>query len=125
MSEHRVALWLFGTVLAVWLAGMAVALRDAALPDAAEGKVLAVFPLDMADGAAFDAVIRAGGRPVRKTWAGFAWVAQGEGEGFVGRLRDEGAVTAFGEIPVVGPALGGCMAVSVDRQRSAENRIRP
>lgn len=126
MNEHRIALGLFGGVLALWLVAMGIALTGAALPDGeGDGLVLAVFPPGTPDTEMFAALARAGGEPVRATWVGFAWVTRGDGEGFVGRIRREGAWAAFGDIPVAGPALGGCMAVSVDRTRAAEYRVRP
>jgi hypothetical protein len=95
---------------------MAVTLRQAALDGEAGGTVLAVFPPGMSDDEAFAAVLRAGGRPVRKTWMPFAWVAQGDEPGFVRRLEEQGALASYGEMPL-GPALGGCAVVSLDDKR--------
>lgn len=121
---HGFALAFFGVVLAVWLGLMTVSLRQAALPEETDGMVLAVFPLGTPDDAAFSAMVRAGGEPVRPTWLGFAWVARGREAGFVGRLKDEGAVAAFGELPV-GPALGGCAVVAHDDKRAEIHKLRP
>ncbi|HEY0832272.1 MAG TPA: hypothetical protein VGE72_00060 [Azospirillum sp.] len=114
-SGHGFALAFGGVIVAVWLALMAVSLNEAALPPETDGTVLAVFPPGTTDEAAFTAMVRAGGEPVRPTWLGFAWVARGADAGFVGRLKSQGAVAAFGELPV-GPALGGC-AVMVEEDK--------
>ncbi|WP_109117818.1 hypothetical protein [Azospirillum sp. TSO22-1] len=121
---HGFALTFFGVVVAVWLGLMTVSLRQAALPEETDGLVLAVFPPGTPDDAAFTAMVRAGGEPVRPTWLGFAWVARGREAGFVGRLKDEGAVAAFGELPV-GPALGGCAVVTDDHKRAEIYKLRP
>jgi len=114
-SGHGFALAFGGVVVVVWLALMAMSLREAALPPETDGTVLAVFPPGTSDEAAFTAVVRAGGEPVRSTWAG--WVARGTEAGFVGRLKSEGALASFGELPVVGPALGGCAVTMDDDKR--------
>lgn len=121
---HGFALALGGAVLAVWLGLMGVSLRQAALPEETDGMVLAVFPPGTPDGEAFSAMVRAGGEPVRGTWLGFAWVARGHETGFVGRLKAEGALAAFGELPV-GPAIGGCAVVSSDHERAEIYKLRP
>ncbi len=121
---HGFALAFGGVILAVWLGVMAVSLRQAALPEETDGLVLAVFPPGPPDDAAFTAMVNAGGEPVRPTWLGFAWVARGREAGFVGRLKSEGALAAFGELPV-GPALGGCAAVSTDHARAEVYKLRP
>ena len=116
---HKLALALAGAVLAGWTGLMALSLGQAQLPAQARGLVLAAFPPGTRSDEAFTAVLRAGGEPVRPTWLGFVWVARGDESGFVGRLKEEGALAAFGEFPV-GPALGGCAVVSVDDRRVTE-----
>jgi hypothetical protein len=37
------------------------------------------------------------------------WVVSGEEKGFAGRLRNEGAMGAYGELPFA-PAVAGCLA---------------
>jgi hypothetical protein len=118
-SGHKLALILAGAVLAGWAGLMALSLRQAQLPPEARGLVLAAFRPGTPSDEAFTAVLRAGGEPVRPTWLGFVWVARGDESGFVGRLKDEGALAAFDEFPV-GPALGGCAVVSVDDRRVTE-----
>jgi hypothetical protein len=114
-SGHGLAAVLAAAVLVVWLGLMVVSWRAAALPPQASGTVLAVFPPRHSEADIFAAILRAGGRPVRATWLGFAWIAHGDEPGFVANLRTEGAVGAFDDVPL-GPSLGGCAAiVTVDR----------
>jgi hypothetical protein len=128
-SGHGLALLLAGAVVAAWVGVMALSLRQASLPADAEGLVLVAFPPGTSDADAFAAVVRAGGEPIRRTWLGFVWVAQGRAGGFVGRLESEGALAAFGEMPLL-PVLGGCAVVSVADRRppgydGGQRRARP
>lgn len=105
---HLAALGLLGGALLIWLGAMSLVLSDANLPDAAAGKMLAVFgPLRPAE-ESFAAIVKAGGRPVRPV-AGFIWVTQSDRLGFAGRLRAQGARAVYGEF-TFGPALAGCIA---------------
>lgn len=119
---HGLAAALFAGVMLVWAALMGLSLQRAALPESTDGLMLAVFRPGTSDSEALGAVVRAGGEPVRATWLGFAWVARGLEPGFVGRLKAEGAVAAFGELPV-GPTLGGCSAAPVDAARVAATKL--
>ncbi|WP_245593354.1 hypothetical protein [Azospirillum halopraeferens] len=123
-AGHGMALALGAGVLAVWLGAMAFVLREAALPPETDGTVLVVFPPGTPDGRAFAAVVEAGGRPLRQTDVGFAWVARSDEPGFVGRLEAAGALGAFGELPI-GPQLGGCMAVNADTGGPQTYRLQP
>lgn len=116
LPGHGLALLLAGAVAAAWVGVMALSLRQAALPPETDGLVLVAFPPGTSDIDAFAAVVRAGGEPVRPTWLGFAWVARGRTAGFVGRVESEGAIAAFGELPLL-PVLGGCAVVPVDDGR--------
>jgi hypothetical protein len=89
---------------------MALSLRQASLPPEAD---------------AFVAVVRAGGEPARPTWLGFAWVAHSPDSGFVGRLEREGALAAFGELPLAPVVLVGCAVMSVDDRRPSAYRSWP
>lgn len=121
-SGHGLAVAFFAVVLAVWAGAMGVSLRQAALPEETDGLMLAVFHPGTSEADAFTAMVRAGGEPVRSTWLGFAYVARGLEPGFVGRLKAEGALAAFGELPV-GPTLGGCAAMPVDTARIAATKL--
>ncbi|RJF82147.1 hypothetical protein D3877_18985 [Azospirillum cavernae] len=121
-SGHGLAIAFFAVVLAVWAAVMAASLRQAALPDDTDGLMLAVFHPGASEDDAFRAMVAAGGEPVRSTWLGFAYVARGREPGFVGRLKAQGALAAFGELPV-GPTLGGCAAMPVDVAKIAATKL--
>ena len=121
-SGQGLAIAFFAVVLAVWAGMMGVSLRQAALPEETDGLMLAVFHPGTSENDAFNAMVRAGGEPVRSTWLGFAWVARGLEPGFVGRLKAEGAIAAFGELPV-GPTLGGCAAMPVDMEKIAAMKL--
>ena len=119
---HGLAMALLGGILLVWAGLTGLSLQRAALPDRTDGMMLAVFSPGTSDADAMAAMVRAGGEPVRSTWLGFAWVARGPEPGFVGRLKAEGALAAFGELPV-GPTLGGCTAMPVDTAKIAATRL--
>jgi hypothetical protein len=108
-SGHRLALATAAAILAVWLAGMAVAMRAAALPPEASGAMIAVFPPALHENDALAAIIAAGGKPVRRTWIGSVWVVEGDAPGYAGRLRDAGALAAYRQFPL-SPEIAGCFA---------------
>ena len=86
-AEHRLALGLFLSLLAAALLAMGVAVRASALPNQASGKMLAVFDPRLDEQAMFAALVRAGGRPLRRTWLSAVWVVAGDAPGFAGSLR--------------------------------------
>ena len=106
---HRLALTLGLAVLLAWLLVMALVVRTAALEPRASGKMLAVFEPSMPQDVIFASLLAAGGKPLRSTWLPFVWVVVGEEEGFAGRLRDHGAIGAYGEMPFA-PTVAGCLA---------------
>ena len=97
------------SVLAIWLLGMAVLVRSSALGPEASGKMLAVFEPGTNQDKIFATLIAAGGKPVRNTWLPFVWVVAGDETGFAGRLKQHGAVGAYGELPF-SPSVAGCLA---------------
>ncbi|MGE4247122.1 MAG: hypothetical protein AB7E66_14075 [Parvibaculaceae bacterium] len=108
-SGHRLALGFAAAVLVVSLiAGMA-AMRSAALPPEAAGKMLAVFEPGTNEDAMFTAIVKAGAAPVRRTWLPFVWVVAGEEPGLAGRLVSAGAIGSYGELPF-SPQIAGCFA---------------
>jgi len=66
--EHRLALGLFLSLLLAALVATVIAVRASALPDEASGKMLAVFDPRLDEQGMFAALVRAGGRPLRRTW---------------------------------------------------------
>lgn len=113
---HRLALGLLAATVAVWAVLLALSLRAAALPDAASGTLLVLFPPSLGEERALAAIVGAGGLPVRRTALGPVWVARGEGGGFVGRLRAAGALAALPDLPF-GPGLGGCVVLASPQGR--------
>jgi hypothetical protein len=108
-AGHRLALKLAAAVVALWLVSMIVLVRAAALDPDASGNMLAVFNPGTDEDEVFASLVAAGGRPVRRTWLPFVWVVSGSEPGFAGRLKRQGALGAYGELPFA-PALAGCFA---------------
>ena len=104
---HRFALTVFASVIAIWLIAMFAIMRDAALPADAEGVMLVVFEPGTKDDAAFAAITRARANPIRKTAFGFIWVVDGN----AGRLKAEGALGSYRELPI-SPEIAGCVAAA-------------
>jgi hypothetical protein len=104
---HRLALSIFGGILAVWVVGMFVLMRASALPAETEGKMLAVFEPGIGSDDAFAAITRAGAKPVRATSFDFIWVVEGK----AGALVKEGALGAYKDLPI-SPVIAGCVAVA-------------
>lgn len=106
---HRIAIGLLTGIIAVWLAGMAIAMRHAALPPEATGPMLAVFEPGTPQDRIFASIIASGAKPVRETWLGFAWVVAGDEPGMAGKLAENGAIGTYAEMPF-SPSITGCFA---------------
>lgn len=87
---------------------MAVVMRAAALTPEASGTMLAVFDPGTSEGDIFARLTRADARPVRPTAFGFIWIVAG-GPGLAGRLKQQGAIGAYRELPI-SPTIAGCFA---------------
>ncbi len=111
LHGHRLALALFIGVLAVWLAGMAVVMRHAALPPGASGTMLAVFEPGTPPDTIFASLTRADARIVKPSGLSFIWVVAGDAPGLAGRLKQQGALGAYRELPV-SPVIAGCFALA-------------
>lgn len=99
-----------------WLALMLVVLRLSALAPEDSGKLFVVFPPGTSENAAFAAIVAAGGAPLRGVLGGWGWIAHDDAPGFVGRLRQAGALAAFRGAPG-GLSLSGCFAFIADQPR--------
>lgn len=117
LPGHRLALALFAGVLIVWVIGMAIVMRHAALAPEASGAMLAVFEPGTPDDAVFASLTRAGARIVRPSGLGFVWVVTSEEPGLAGRLVAEGALGAYRDLPI-SPTIAGCFAYA-DARASA------
>jgi hypothetical protein len=116
-SGTLVALVLIAGAGAIYLAAVGLALRALVLPAEESGRLFVLFPPAISESAAFAAIVTAGGEPIRPVIGGFGWAAHGPGEGFVGRLRSEGAIAAFREAPA-GLPLMGCFGMIGTSERS-------
>lgn len=99
--------------LGLWLAALAVALPIAALPDEDGGRVLVVFPPTLTPDARLLAILAAEGRPVLSRASELAWLAESDSPGFVGRLKQAGALVAFPPDLFAVLPQGGCFYISV------------
>ncbi len=108
---HRLAAILFVSVVAAWIAVMAVLMRKAALPPEATGPMLVVFEPGTAEDRIFASIVSAGAKPVRATAFGFIWVVAGDAPGQAGRLTAQGALGAYAELPL-SPTIAGCFALA-------------
>jgi hypothetical protein len=103
---HRFALTVFASVITIWLIAMFAIMRDAALPADASGIMLVVFEPGTADDIAFAAITQAEAKPIRKTAFGFIWVVEGN----AGKLKAEGALGSYRQLPI-SAEIAGCVAV--------------
>ena len=108
-ATAKIFLLLFG----LWIAVMAVALPLASLPEEAAGRVVVAFPPGLSAEARLLAVAEAGGSPVLPLLGGRLWMAEGDGAGFVGRLKAAGAWAAFRPETFAVLPDGGCFYISV------------
>ncbi len=106
---HGLAGRLLAAAAVVWLAAFSLSINGSRLADAEHGPMVVVLRPGTTDAEAISAIGRAGGSvvaPVAGT--SFVWSAVGDRPGFVGRVRSEGAMVAFRNLPVV-TMLVGCM----------------
>jgi hypothetical protein len=108
---HRFALSLFGSVIVVWLIAMATIMRAGSLPPEASGTMLVVFNPSTPQDEIFASLIKAGAKPIRETSFGFIWVATGNEVGLAGRLRENGAIGNYRNLPL-SPTIAGCFALA-------------
>ncbi len=106
---HKFAAAFFGAVILVWLVAMAFIMRQSSLPAAASGTMLTVFNPGTPEDQIFGALIRAGARPIRETSFGFIWVVAGDEPGLSGRLKAQGAIGNYRDMPI-SPTIAGCFA---------------
>ncbi len=109
MPGHSFALALFGGIVSVWLVAMVVIMRAGALPAEASATMLAVFNPGTDPDHIFAALVNAGAMPIRQTSFGFIWVVTGNEPGLSGRLRAQGAIGTYRNLPI-SPTIAGCFA---------------
>jgi hypothetical protein len=108
---HRFAFGLFAGVLIAWLGAMVILMRHSALPDEASGKMIVVFDPGITSEQAFKVITNAGANPIRVSDFNFIWIAQSDVAGTAGRLKQNGALGAYRELPL-SPVIAGCVAVA-------------
>jgi hypothetical protein len=108
---HRLAFGLFVSVLVLWMAALAALMRAGALPPEASGSMLAIFPPGTAETDVFASLTKADARIVRPSAFGFIWVVSGDTPGLAGRLKANGALGAYRDLPI-SPTIAGCFALA-------------
>ncbi len=101
----------FSTVIVLWLIAMAVIMRAGALTPEATGTMLAVFEPNTPSDKVFTSIVNAGGKPIRQTSFGFIWVVNAEEPGLAGRLKENGAIGSYRNLPI-SPTIAGCFALA-------------
>lgn len=109
--SHKFALTFFASIIALWLIAMAVIMRAGALSPDATGTMLAVFEPNTSSDNAFASIVNAGGKPIRQTSFGFIWVVTSEEIGLAGRLKQNGAIGSYRNLPL-SPTIAGCFALA-------------
>ncbi len=90
---------------------MAIIMRAGALAPEASGTMLAVFEPTTPSDKVFAAIINAGARPIRQTSFGFIWVVTSDEIGLSGRLKENGAIGSYRNLPL-SPTIAGCFALA-------------
>jgi hypothetical protein len=108
---HKFALASFASVIVIWLVAMAWIMRAGALPAEATGTMLAVFNPGTAQDKIFASLVNAGAKPIRETSFGFIWVVSGDEPGLSGRLRAQGSIGNYRNLPL-SPTIAGCFALA-------------
>ena len=108
--SHKFALIFFASVIAVWLVAMAAIMRAGALTAEATGTMLAVFEPNTPSDQVFASLVNAGAKPIRQTSFGFIWVVTSDEAGLAGRLRANGAIGSYRNLPL-SPTIAGCFAL--------------
>jgi hypothetical protein len=106
---HKFALAAFSSIIITWLFAMALIMRAGALQAGASGTMLTVFNPNTPQDKIFAAIVNAGAKPIRETSFGFIWVVSGDEPGLSGRLRNEGAIGNYRNLPL-SPTIAGCFA---------------
>jgi hypothetical protein len=118
--SHRFALTFFASVLALWLVAMAIIMRAGALSPEASGTMLAVFEPNTPSDKVFASIIKAGAKPIRQTSFGFIWVVTSDEPGLAGKLKANGALGSYRNLPI-NPTIAGCFALADAKVAEAIN----
>ena len=109
--SHKFALTFFTSVIALWLIAMAIIMRASALTPEASGTMLAVFEPNTPSDIVFASIVNAGAKPIRQTSFGFIWVVTSDEVGLAGKLKANGAIGSYRNLPL-SPTIAGCFALA-------------
>ena len=109
--SHKFALIFFTSVITLWLIAMAIIMRAGALNPEATGTMLAVFEPNASSDKVFASIVNAGGKPIRQTSFGFIWVVTSDEPGLAGKLKQNGAIGSYRNLPL-SPTIAGCFALA-------------
>ena len=110
LSNKKLAMvWLL-LLFVTWVTPVASALNKTLLTDEDTGTVVVLFPIGSTPSENFERILGAGGGFVGQTWLEQAWIASSYEQGFVGRLKAEGAWAIFHPVLLDPAALLGCGA---------------
>jgi len=108
VSNAKLALVWVLLLLVTWVTPVGVGLRKAVLADGETGTVVVLFPAGSTTSKNFERIVEAQGAFVRHTWLDQAWIASSYDPGFVGRLKDQGALAVFDTALLDPASLLGC-----------------
>jgi hypothetical protein len=109
LPGHRFFGTLFLGIIVLWLMVMLMLVRASALRPEETGTMLAVFEPKTTSDQAFAAITQAGGKPIRQTSLSFIWIVNGDQPGLAGKLKANGALGSYRELPI-SPTIAGCFA---------------
>ncbi len=90
---------------------MAIIMRASALSPEASGTMLAVFEPNTPSDIVFASIVNAGAKPIRQTSFGFIWVVTSDEVGLAGKLKANGAIGSYRNLPL-SPTIAGCFALA-------------
>ena len=90
---------------------MAMIMRAGALDPEATGTMLTVFEPNTPSDTVFASIVNAGGKPIRQTSFGFIWVVTSDEPGLAGKLKQNGAIGSYRNLPL-SPTIAGCFALA-------------
>ena len=116
--------WLL-LLLVTWITPVGVGLSKAVLADGETGTVIVLFPVGSTPSQNFERIVEAEGAFVGHTWLDQAWIAASYDPGFVGRLKDQGALAVFDTVLLDPAALLGCGPLPREQVPSTSNPVTP
>ncbi len=111
-SDHRFALKLLAWITGIWLAAMAILIGAAALPAAATGTVIVLYPIGTDAAQSVTASAAAGAKLVSASWFDNLLVVADDAPGLAGRLQQQGALAVFENMSFAGFSFAGCIGAT-------------